>query len=324
MTTPVTRSASRAREILKENGIPYGDDIPLTASSKQFAAGGHYGVEIPAINSFNQLEATVRLLKSEGVYCTRFDETHGSFLLSDSEIKEMLAICREHRYGFLFGLGPRPEYDVKASFYRTPFGLEMGRQLNNHDAFAQAVDEALRLCELGCRGLTIYDIGLLKVLSELREKKYLPSDVIFKTSSHCMPTNAPMAKLFAECGANSITTAHDLGLPVLHAMRAFVPDVILDIPTDVYKSKGGYIRWFELSEMVQVGAPMFLKMGASVQEHPYDSIKPEAALDRVKRVGVGLQYLEGALPSQYKRIDIKDPFFCLPAGPVRARLEAAS
>lgn len=324
MTTLVKRSAGRARDILKDSGIPYSDDIPLTASTRQFSAGGHYGVEIPAINSFKQLEATIRLLKSEGVYCTRFDETHGSFLLSDSEVKEMLAICKEHRYGFLFGIGPRPEYDVKASFYRTPFGLEMGRQLNNHDAFAQAVDEALRLCELGCRGLTIYDIGLLKVLSELRNKKYLPSEVVFKTSSHCMPTNAPLAQLFADCGANSITTAHDLGIAVLHEMHRYAPEVILDIPTDVYKSKGGYIRWFELSEMVQVASPMFLKMGASVQEHPYDSIKPEAALDRVKRVAVGLQYLESALPSQYKKIDAKDRFCCLPAGSIRARLEAAS
>ncbi len=319
----IQRSAERARKILEQSGLPYGDDVPLVASSKRFPTGGQYGVEIPAVNTFDQLSPIIKALGDQGVYCSRFDETHGSFLLSDAEIGDMLGVCAENEYGILFGIGPRPEYDVKASFYRTPFGLEMGRQLNNHDAFAQAVEEAFRLCELGCRGITVYDIGVLSVLDRLRREGHLPSELVLKTSSHCMPTNGPMAKIFADCGADSITTAHDLGLPVLQEMRRLVPDLVLDIPTDVYKSKGGYIRWYELAEMVQIASPMILKMGASVQSHPYEAVKPEAALERVRRVKVGLEYLARALPTGVKRLEHHDRFWCLPASATTRGREAA-
>ncbi|EJN13532.1 collagenase-like protease [Bradyrhizobium sp. YR681] len=272
-------------------------------------------MEIPAINTFRQLEATVGALRDQEVYCTRFDETHGSILLSSSEISDMLALCRENGYGLLIGLGPRPEYDVKATFYRTQFGIEQGRQLNNSDAFAQCVDEAFRLCELGCRGITVYDVGVLKVLGQLRARRKLPPDLVLKTSSHCMATNPALASLFAECGADAITTAHDLGLPVLQAMRKAAPGTVLDIPTDVYKSKGGFIRWFELAEMVQISAPMFFKMGASVQDHPYDSVKPEAAAERVRRVRVGLEYLKVHGPGAIAPIEAADRLVCLPVAP---------
>jgi hypothetical protein len=314
----IRRSAKRGREALVELGYPAGDDIPLRASGRTFSGGGHYGVEIPAINSFRQLKATIAALQDQGVYCTRFDETHGSFLLSDSEIGDMLAICRENGYGLVIGLGPRPEYDVKATFYRTPFGLEMGRQINNNDAFAHCIDEAFRLCDLGCRGITVYDMGVLKVLGELRAAGRLPRDLVLKTSSHCMATNPAIAKIFADCGADAITTAHDLGLPVLQAMRDAAPEVALDIPTDVYLAKGGFIRWFELSELVQIASPMFLKMGASVQGHPYDSVKPEAAAERIARVRVGLEYFTANAPEGLQPIPATDRLVCCPVQPTAA------
>lgn len=311
MGASMARSAMPGRAALASLGLPEGDDAPLTVSGGTFPSRAHYGVEMPAINTYAQLVATIDALVDQDVYCTRFDETHGSHLLSDAEITDMLGLCAEHGMGFLFGIGPRPEYDTKASFYRTPFGLEMGRQLNNNDAMAQAVDEALRLCSLGCRGLTIYDIGVMDVLKALRERGEIPAGTVFKTSSHCMATNAPIARIFADCGADSITTAHDLGLPMLQAMRGYVPDLVLDVPTDVYKTKGGYIRWFELAEIVQVASPVILKMGASVQAHPYDPVRPEAAAERVRRVRVGLEYLRKHLPTGYRALEAGDRFACV-------------
>ena len=309
----VNRSAKRAREILSKHGFPYGDDVPLVSSQGEFSQGGVFGVEIPAINSPAQLEATIKALQEEEVYCTRFDETHGSILLADGEIIEMLSMCAENGYGMLFGLGPRPEYDLKASFYRTPFGLEQGRQLNNHDGFAQAIEEVFRLCELGCRGIIVYDLGVLSVINDLRKSGTLPGDLVLKTSSHCMPTNAPLARIFSQCGADSITTTHDLSLQVLQEMRRLEPNLVLDVPTDVYRDKGGYIRWYELAELVQVAAPMFLKMGASVQTHPYEVVRKEQARERVRRVAVGQEYLMRSLPDHITRIGRNDRFCCVPA-----------
>jgi hypothetical protein len=311
MSENIVRSARRAGGWLKENGFPYSDSIELRRSALQFDLGGQYGVEIPVINTLDVLQTTIKVLKSEGIYCTRFNETHGSFLLSDSELAEMLALCEEEGYGLVVGIGPRPEYDVKASFYRSEFGLEMGRRLNNNDAIRAGVEEAIRLAELGCRGITLYDIGLMKILDKMRSQGVLPANMMFKTSTHCMAANPLLAKIFHENGANSVTTAHDLGLPVLQEMRRLNPGLVLDVPTDVYKTKGGFIRFYELAEIVQLAAPVMLKMGASAQGHPYDAVKEKVIVDRVMRVGRGLAMLDQHLPEKMTIAD-GNPHRCIP------------
>jgi len=310
-THDVRRSAQWARNWLRENGFPYGDDAPLAGSGATFAGGGSFGVEIPAVNSMATLAIVVKALDDSGTYCTRFDETHGAFLRSDSELGDMLALCAEKRYGLLLGLGPRPEYDVKASFYRTEFGMEQGRQLNNNDAVAQSVEEAHRLCELGCRGLIVYDPGVLALLNAMRARGALPADTQLKTSSHCMVTNPLIARIMLDNGADSVTSAHDLGLPVLQEMRRYNPGLTIDVPVDVYATKGGYLRFYEVAEMVQVTAPMFLKVGASTQAHPYDQAGAAATVDKVRRLQLILAHLARVLP-EAQPIGADDPAVCLP------------
>lgn len=307
----ISPSAVQAQGILERLGIAASDYAPLTASHRGFEKGGHYGVEIPAVNSLRSIELTIKTLKNYGVYCTRFNETLGSHLLSDAEIKEILHICRENEIGILFSIGPRPEYDVKASFARSQFGLEQGRRINNNDAIRHAVEEALRLSELGCRGITFYDLGLLRILNQLKHNGVLPANILFKASTHCMITNSETARAYEENGATSITTAHDLGLPMIAAIRqrCHIP---LDVPTDVYKSKGGFIRFYELSEIVQIAAPVILKMGASVQGHPYDAVKDELSIERVRRIQRGLEILGRHLPDHLRRINPADNQVCLP------------
>ncbi|BEU77515.1 U32 family peptidase [Enterobacter asburiae] len=305
------RSADKARTILRDNGFPFSDDVTLEPSGRSFPKGGQYGVEIPAVNNLMMLETIVSALRESEIYCTRFNETHGSFLRSDREIKEMLQLCHENNYGMLFGLGPRPEYDVKSSFYRTEFGMEQGRQLNNNDAISHSIEEALRLSELGCRGLIVYDPGVLFILNELRKKEILPANMKFKTSSHCMVTNAIIARLMADAGADSITTAHDLSLATMYEIRRFNPDLVIDIPIDVYASKGGYLRFYEVGELAQIAAPMYLKVGASAQSHPYDSVGAPVAIERVRRLGLVLDHLQQVAP-ELQKIDHADPTVCLP------------
>lgn len=303
----------KARDWLDAKGWPSTDEIDLKPSLKRFPRGGQYGVEMPVVNDMKTLELTTKLLREEGVYCTRFNETHGSHLLSDQEIGEMLALARSHGCGYVFGLGPRPEYDVKASFYRTEFGMEMGRQINNNDALRWSIDEALRLVELGCRGLIVYDVGVLRVLKALRDDDLIPADVVLKTSSHCMASNPMLAQIFRENGADSITTTHDLGLPVLAEMRRLAGDLVLDIPTDVYKTKGGYIRFFELAEFVRCASPVFLKMGASAQGHPYESTNEQTVYKRVRRVKRGQEMLEKYAERAFARISPADRHVALAA-----------
>lgn len=250
--------------------MPFSDSTPLHKSTQTFENGGLYGIEIPVINSLEILEKTVQSLEKDNVICNRFNETKGAFLLPDSEILAMLEICREKQIGMVFSLGPRPEYDIKASFYRSKFGLEQCRRLNNIDAIAASLEEALRLAALGCRGLIVYDMGVLYLLNEMRKQKKLPNNMMFKASSHCMTTNPFIAKILHDNGADSVTVVHDASLVVLQEMRQIAPDLLLDVPIDVYGDKGGYIRYNELAEIVQIGAPVMLKLGASAQNNPYD------------------------------------------------------
>lgn len=303
---------ARATAWLRDHALPYSDSVEMTESVGEFPNGGRYGVEIPAVNTLPMLELMIDLLEENGVYCTRFNETHGSFLLSDGELSEMLELCASRGYGHVIGLGPRPEYDIKASFYRTKYGLEVGRQVNNNDAIAVAIEETFRLVELGCRGILVYDMGLCRIVHQMRAAGAIPADVRIKTSSHCSLTNAMLGQIMQENGADTVTTMHDLGLASLYEIRRLSPGLVLDIPTDTYKAKGGYVRWYELAQMVQVCSPVFLKMGGSVQEDPNDTDGEALARRKVNRVGVGLEYLEKHLEGDVARIDPSDPMACIP------------
>jgi hypothetical protein len=299
---------------LETKGYPTVDDRPPTISEASFSTGGHYGVEVPVINSMACLEATLEAIRAAKIRVTRFNETVGAFLLSDGEILEMLAACREANIGITMSLGPRPEYDVRASFYRSEFGLEQGRRLNNNDAIRVCCDEAIRLAELGARGLIAYDLGVITVLAEMRADGLLPADLTIKASSHCMVTNQYIARVHAQAGADSVTTVHDLSAVMLGDIRAINPGLCLDVPTDAYKSKGGYIRFHELAGILVAAAPVILKMGASAQGHPYDSIGNTTYAKRIDRVARGLEVLDQTL-SGHEMVGAEDPIAAIPALP---------
>lgn len=307
----VTRGASRARQWLQDNDLPYSDEIPLEASGREFDAGGHYGVEVPVVNSYRVLEATLELIHQQGLPVTRFNETLGAFLLSDAEVADMLALCRESGVGMVFALGPRPEYDRKAAFYRGGFGASQGRRVNNNDAIAQSAEEAIRLTELGCRGLIAYDLGIIRLLSDMKAAGLLPADLVIKASSHCIVSNPLTARVYAENGATNVTTTHDLGLAVLQDMRKGSPELVIDLPTDVYGSKGGFIRFYEVPELVQICSPMMLKIGASAQSHPHDPVNENTIRQRVQRIALCLEYLEKS-GTEVKYIGELSPQRCLP------------
>lgn len=310
---PLSASDSRAKQWLEQNHYPISDAIPLRKSSESFANKALFGVEIPIVNSLAVLEKTLYWLEQYDLPCDRFNETQGSFLLPEQEIKDMLALCADKKIGMVFSLSPRPEYDPKASFYKSKFGLEQCRRLNNLDAITAALDEAMRLAELGCRGLIVYDVGVLYLLAQMRQQGKLPQNMLFKASSHCMAANPIIAKLLQDNGADSITVMHDVSLVVLQEMRRLCPHLLLDVPIDVYQDKGGYIRFNEVSDIVQIAAPVMLKLGASAQANPYDPVNDSIIKTRVKRVASALEHLQrGMAVDILPRLEKTDPYRCLP------------
>ena len=77
-------------------------------------------------------------------------------------------------------------------------------------------------------------------------------------------------------GANSINPVRDIQLQMLSAMRQAI-DIPIDIHTENPASTGGFIRHYEVPEMVRVASPIYLKTGGSVaQTHSWDSTTDDA------------------------------------------------
>ena len=321
MEKAIKKSAQTARTWLQQNNFPYSDQITLAPSNKTFPEGGHYAIEIPVVNNLEILQHITRLLRSKGIKKAIFGETHGAFLLSDSEIKDMLSLCFEERWGMFFSIGPRPEYDRKAVFYRTEFGASQGRRLNNHDAMAYAVEEVFRLTTLGCRGIIVYDLGLLRILNSIREKGAIPKKVMFAASTHCMISNAITAQIYAENGADQLVILHDLDLPVIQEMRRILPNsVALSLPIDSYFAKGGFIRYYEIAEIIQIAAPIFIKLGGSAQTHPSELPDLSILKRRVDRVLIGLEHLN-KVDVLLSELSDASPYWCVPEMKITTSVE---
>lgn len=182
----------------------------------------------------------------------------------------------------------------------------------NHDAIACAVEEVFKLDELGCTGIIVYDLGLLRILNQMRSKGAFSRQLLFIVSTHCMVVNSIIAQIYVENGADNIITPHDLGLPVLQEMRKSLPDSIpLSIPLDMYKTKGGFVRYYEIPELVQIASPLFLKLGASAQHHPYDDIGQDTLYQRVKCILVALDHLRKS-SLQVKYLNKASDYWCIP------------
>ena len=82
-------------------------------------------------------------------------------------------------------------------------------------------------------------------------------------------------------------------------MLASLRDAI-DIPIDVHtenpKSTGGFIRHYEVPEMIKVASPIYLKTGGSIaKHHSWDTTKEEAKL-RAKQVALVRDLIERFYP----------------------------
>ena len=130
----------------------------------------------------------------------------------------------------------------------------MGYRLRGQEQIVRAVEDVKRAARLGCRGFLVYDEGCLWLLNEMRKAGEIPEDCHFKVSAHAGHGNPCSAKLLESIGADSINPVRDIQLQMLAAMRQAV-DCPIDIHTENPKSTGGFIRHYEVPEMIRVAAP---------------------------------------------------------------------
>lgn len=171
----------------------------------------------------------------------------------------------------------------------------MGYRLRGQEQIVRAVEDVKRAAVLGCRSFLVYDEGCLWLLNQMREAGEIPYDCHFKVSAHTGHGNPCAAKLLESIGADSINPVRDIQLQMLAAMRQAV-DCPIDIHTENPKSTGGFIRHYEVPEMIRIAAPIYLKTGGSVaQTHSWDSTVDDAK-KRAKQVALVKRMIDQYYP----------------------------
>ncbi len=282
----------QSTDFLNTLGINKTDKIG--ESKLRFPDGAQYRFEVPGIQKPEAMTALLDASDQYGVQVHRVTQTKGIMLLTDSEIEEMAEMARAAKVGLFLSVGPRATYDTSASA-QTREGARIGYRLRGYDNLLYAIEDVKRAAELGVRGILLYDEGLLWVLGKMREAGELPGNMHFKVSAHTGHGNPASAKLLEEIGADSFNPVRDLQINMLAALRKAI-NISIDIHTENPKSSGGFIRHYEVPDIIKVAAPVYLKTGGSVaKQHSHDTTIKEAS-ERIRQVYLVKNMIERYYP----------------------------
>jgi len=282
------------RDFLIKMGLPQGDAYDLPTSQKRFSDGAQYRFEVPGIQGPTAMKSLIDEVIEKNLVIHRVTQTKGIMLLTDNEISEMVSLAKQGKVDLVLSIGPRATYDTSASVL-TPEGQRMGLRLRGQEQIIRAVEDVKRAVNLGCRSFLLYDEGLLWILNEMRIQGEIPSNSKFKISAHTGHGNPCSAKLLETIGANSINPVRDLQLPMLAALRQAIT-IPIDLHTENPTSSGGFIRHYEVPEMIRITAPIYLKTGGSVAKtHGWDTTAAEAK-QRAKQVSLVKRVIDSYYP----------------------------
>jgi hypothetical protein len=289
------------RRLTAELGHPVLGETP--ESPHRFADGSRYRIEIPSCEGPTVLQAVLDEAATRKVRVDRVSQGSGVMMLTDAEITRMVGLGAEHDIEVCLFLGPRGAWDTGAQAKVS--GAVAGAARGNAGV-AACVNEALRACDLGVRGLLVGDVGVLEVLGRLRSERRLPADLVLKTSVLMPLTNGPTAALYERLGASSLNVSTDLTLDQIGEIRAAatVPiDMYIEVPDD----QGGSVRFYDVPDLVRVAAPVYLKLGLRNAPNVYPvgqhTAGTAAALgrERVRRAELVLRLLAELAPELAQR-----------------------
>lgn len=282
------------RDFLKKLGQPGGDLYDLPTSEKRFPDGGQYRFEVPGIQGPGTMKTLLEELDRLENPIHRVTQTKGIMSVTDKEIATMVEYAHKWQVELILSIGPRATTDTSASV-NTPEGCRMGYRLRGQEQIVRAVEDVKRAARLGCRSFLVYDEGCLWLLDKMREAGEIPEDCRFKVSAHIGQGNPCSAKLMQDLGANSFNPVRDIQLQMLAAIRAAI-DISIDIHTENPKSSGGFIRHYEVPEMIRIAAPIYLKTGGSVAAtHSWESTDADAK-KRAKQITLVKRMIDSYYP----------------------------
>ena len=267
-------SLDRARELLERIGLPGGEPERPAASEVRFADGGAYKWEVAGALDAAAVAGLVERLAPHGVHLHQATNTVGTMRYLDHQVEELVATCRELRVQLRMAVGPRGLFDIGGQARAgSSVAAASAYRLRGADQLAQGLDDVLRAVDLGVRGFLVFDEGLLAALGTLRDVGALPAGLRFKASSNMGASNPSHTRMLAGLGADSVNLQRDLDVRMLAAVRA-ATDVPLDLHTDNPPGTGGFVRTYDVPEMVRVAAPVYLKTGNAAQD--FSDVAPDA------------------------------------------------
>lgn len=282
------------REFLKKIGQPEGDLYNLPTSQKRFSDGAQYRFEVPGIQGPGTMKTLLEELEKYQIAIHRVTQTKGIMSLTDEDIDKMVNLARQYEVDLILAIGPRATTDTSASVH-TEEGQRMGYRLRGQEQIVRAIEDVKRAARIGCRSFLVYDEGCLWALNQLRKEGGIPANCKFKVSAHTGHGNPCSAKLMESIGANSFNPVRDIQLQMLAALRAAI-DIPIDIHTENPKSSGGFIRHYEVPEMIRVAAPIYLKTGGSVAAtHSWESTDADAK-KRAKQIFLVKRVIDSYYP----------------------------
>ncbi|MBZ9569951.1 U32 family peptidase [Methanobrevibacter sp. TMH8] len=265
-------------------------------SNKRFSDGAQYRFEVPGIQSPSALRSLISSCEDKNIRIHRATQTKGIMFLNDEEIEEMVSLANDSKIDLFLSVGPRAVYDTSATA-QTKEGSRIGYRLRGYDNLVYAIEDVKRAIDLGVRGIVVYDEGLLWALAKMRDEKNgeIANDTKFKLSAHAGAGNPASAKLFEDIGLDSFNPVRDLSIPMIASLREAI-DIPIDIHTENPKSTGGFIRHYEVPEIIKVASPVYLKTGGSIAKHHSWDTTDKEAIQRVKQVELVKNMIERYYP----------------------------
>jgi hypothetical protein len=94
----------------------------------------------------------------------------------------------------------------------------------------------------------------------MRRDGELPENLVLKTSVLLPCANGATARALQDLGASTINVATDLSPAELGELRAAC-SMPLDVYVEVPDDQGGFVRFYEVPEIVRAAAPVYVKLG---------------------------------------------------------------
>jgi Peptidase family U32 len=267
-------------------------------SDRRFQDGLRYRIEIPSVEGPDVMRAVLAEAETRGVPVRRVSQGSGVMMLTDAEISEMARLGARAGVEVSLFLGPRGAWDTGGQSATTAAADGTARGAAGVE---WCVAEARRGVALGIRSLLVADLGVLAALGGLRAAGELPSNLVLKTSVLLPCANPETARELERLGASTINVATDLSPAELGEVRSACSapiDVYVEVPDD----QGGFVRFYEVPEMIRLAAPLYVKLGLRNAPGIYPAglhladVAAKLGRERVRRAELVLRLLRERSP----------------------------